>query len=621
MIYYVSAENAGPGLGTKGDPFRTIQQAAFVARAGDRVVIGKGIYREWVDPKYGGCSDRERITYMGAEGEMPVVTGAEVLSGWERTPDGLWKKEIDDAFWGNYRPFSQILSGDWYDDFGKVHHTGEVYVNGKAMYEAASLEELHENAAGDRAYRWFAAESGGKTLFWCDFQDVDPNACVVEVNVRPCCFFPKAEGINYITVTGLWFRQAATQWAPPTAFQEGAVGTHWSKGWVIENCIVSDSKCSGISVGKRRDATDNIWSINQRKGGAQTYTEIIFSNLKRGWSKDTVGGHLIRNNEIYNCGQTGIVGNMGGAFSVITGNHIHDINTRNEFGGAEVSGIKLHSAIDAVISDNCIHHCYRGLWLDWQAQGARVSGNAFFANTTQDLFIEVCHGPCMVDNNIFLSEENLLNVSQGTALVHNLFAGKLVLLNETERFTLYHLPHDTFVGGVMIIYGGDDRAVNNIYVGKGSDGAFGNCVYDGYNNKYTDNFQQKDDRPMTYVRNTLPVDIHDNLYLNGAHPYKGERAASELEDSDVHFTVTTRDGDYYLTTNLFDSGWGMQADLVTTDALGKAFEPDAYYENADGTALVMNEDFSGNKREGNKVFVGPFEKRFSELLLNRKAPR
>ena len=78
---------------------------------------------------------------------------------------------------------------------------------------------------------------------------------------------------------------------------------------------------------------------------------------------------------------------------------------------------------------------------------------------------------------------------------------------------------------------------------------------------------------------------------------KGERAASELEDSDVHFTVTTRDGDYYLTTNLFDSGWGMQADLVTTDALGKAFEPDAYYENADGTALL------GKFNPGEKFYV------------------
>jgi len=619
MIYYVSGENAGPGSGTENDPFRTIQQAANVARAGDRVVIGKGVYREWVDPLYGGRSARERVTYAGAEGETPVISGAEAVTGWERTPDGLWKKELDDAFFGSCHPFKTVVSGDWYDDFGQTHHTGEVYLNGKALYEAAIPEALKHDASGDGAYRWYGEAADGKTVLWCNFQDVDPNGSLVEVNARPFCFFPRAEGVNYITVTGLWFRQAATQWAPPTAFQEGALGVNWSKGWLIENCIVSQSKCSGISIGKRRDPTDNVWSRDSQKGGAQTYTEIIFSNLKNGWSKDRVGGHIIRNNTIFDCGQTGIVGNMGGAFSVISGNHIHDINTRSEFGGAEIAGIKLHSAIDAVIADNCIHDCRRGLWLDWQAQGVRVSRNAFFANAVHDLFIEVCHGPCIIDDNLFLSGVSLLNVSQGTAFVHNLFAGRLEMHSDTKRFTLYHLPHDTFVGGVMTIYGGDDRAINNIYVGKADqEGAYGNCVYNGFSAKYADRFLQPDDRPMTYIGNTLPVDIHDNLYLNGARPYRNERNATEAKDTGVRFAVVERDGDYYLTTNLFDAGWGARAALVTSRMLGKAFESDACYENADGTDLTVDKDFSGDRRNGKSVLAGPFGKPFTELLLNRK---
>ena len=621
MVYYVSGENVQKGMGTKNNPFQTIGQAADIARAGDRIVIGKGIYREWVDPKYGGLSDEERVTYINAKGETPVISGAEVLKGWEHTSDGLWKKEIGNALFGDYNPFSDAISGDWYDDFGQIHHTGEVYIDGKAMCEVASLEDLHCVAPKDKAYRWYAVVTDEKTVIWGDFQNVDPNTCVTEINVRPCCFFPKTEGVNYITVSGIWIRQAATQWAPPTAFQQGALGTHWSKGWVIENCMISDSKCCGISIGKRREASDNIWSLNPKKGGAQTYTEAIFYNLKRGWCKDTVGSHQIRNNEIYNCGQNGIVGNMGGAFSLIEGNHIHDINNRREFGGAEIAGIKLHSAIDAVIAGNCIHDCLCGLWLDWQAQGTRVSRNVFFANAEQDLFIEVCHGPCVIDNNLFLSEVSLLNVSQGSAFVHNLFAGKLNVHNDTNRFTLYHLPHDTFVGGVMLIYGGDDRISNNIFIGKnGDDCALGASVYNDYCDIGSTVYMQTDDRPVAYTDKTLPVDIHDNVYIN-AHEYKLERNATKIKVPTVKMEITKQGEHYYLATNLFDCGWGKQADPITSDTLGKAFESDARYENADGSPLRFNEDFTGNQRGEYKTCVGPFEERFTTLLLDRTIKR
>ena len=61
---------------------------------------------------------------------------------------------------------------------------------------------------------------------------------------------PLENGINYIVVSGFALRQAATQWAPPTAYQDGLIGPHWSKGWIIEDCEISESKCSGISLGK-----------------------------------------------------------------------------------------------------------------------------------------------------------------------------------------------------------------------------------------------------------------------------------------------------------------------------------------------------------------------------------
>ena len=113
MEYYVSQENGRQnGTGTRENPFRTIGQAAEIARGGDRIIIGKGIYREWVSPCYGGLNEHQRISYIAKSGEKPVISGAEEVTGWEPVEGGLWKKVLDNTFFGEYNPFAHILSGE-----------------------------------------------------------------------------------------------------------------------------------------------------------------------------------------------------------------------------------------------------------------------------------------------------------------------------------------------------------------------------------------------------------------------------------------------------------------------------------------------------------------------------
>ena len=68
----------------------------------------------------------------------------------------------------------------------------------------------------------------------------------------------------------------------------------------------------------------------------------------------------------------------------------------------------------------------------------------------------------IVDNNIMLSETSILNASQGTAHLHNLITGKIILRPVPNRFTPYHFAHSTSVKGLMTILTGDDRYFNNI---------------------------------------------------------------------------------------------------------------------------------------------------------------
>ena len=89
-----------------------------------------------------------------------------------------------------------------------------------------------------------------------------------------------------------------------------------------------------------------------------------------------------------------------------------------------MAGIKLHAAIDVLIQNNRIHNAGRGMWMDWMAQGTRITGNLLYDNSTDDLFVEVDHGPFLVDNNLFLSGLSLRDMSEGGAYVHNLMTGR-----------------------------------------------------------------------------------------------------------------------------------------------------------------------------------------------------
>lgn len=91
MIYYVSVKGSDAAAGSKEAPFKTINHAAGIAKAGDTVKVFGGVYREWVDPKNSGSDENNRIIYEAVEGETPVIKGSEVITDWERVEGTVWK--------------------------------------------------------------------------------------------------------------------------------------------------------------------------------------------------------------------------------------------------------------------------------------------------------------------------------------------------------------------------------------------------------------------------------------------------------------------------------------------------------------------------------------------------
>ncbi len=604
--FQVATNGNDANRGTRAAPLRTIQRAADLAQPGNVITVRQGIYRERINPPRGGDSDTRRIIYQAARGEQVEIKGSEVIKGWVKVQEGVWKATLPNSFFGSFNPYSNLIRGDWFDRRGRDHHTGAVYLNGEWLTEAAKLDEVlmppgtapawlsqagqdyllnvawfRPGEAPDKARQipasgfaakngtqnapcseggeclgfiaagnwvryervnfnqrteqmeiraasatdggvielrldapdgevlgtclvpntggwqswssfktrikpvsgvktlclvfkaakaaalnprlWYAQVDASNTTIWAQFKGVNPNEQLVEINARRTVFYPDKPGRNYLTVRGFTLRDAATPWAPPTAEQVGLVGTHWSKGWIIENNVISHSTCSGVALGKYGDQWDNT-SANTAEG----YVKTIERALQNGWNPQTIGHHVVRNNTISHCEQAGIVGSLGAAFSTVTGNTIHDIHVRRLFSGAEMAGIKFHAAIDTTIRGNHIYRTCLGLWLDWMAQGTRVSGNLFHDNAGQDLFVEVDHGPFLVDNNVFLSGTSLLDMSEGGAYVHNLMAGRIVTGPEPNRVTPFHPPHSTAVAGLVSIKGGDNRFYNNIFVGNGA---------------------------------------------------------------------------------------------------------------------------------------------------------
>lgn len=139
MTIYVNANAGHDGNGSKEMPFRRISDAAKAAMPGDEVLVFPGTYRENVEPMHAGTEDA-RITYRSTEPLGAEITGAEEVKNWEPYKGNVWVTRIPNGVFGGYNPYTTYVFGDWY--FAKRDkHTGCVWLNDQALYEAVSLDE------------------------------------------------------------------------------------------------------------------------------------------------------------------------------------------------------------------------------------------------------------------------------------------------------------------------------------------------------------------------------------------------------------------------------------------------------------------------------------------------
>jgi hypothetical protein len=204
---------------------------------GDTVTVHAGTYRERITPPRGGESDARRITYRAAAGEVVEIKGSEIVRDWKPYKGPVWKATLASSFFGNYNPYRDLIEGDWFTDKGRPHHTGEVYINGKALFEVHQLEGVLDPkpfaARGPRAslWTWFTSRRLSTPIYATSRQN--PNEELVEIHGPRQLLLSHAPGRTHHHPASACAMQQHSGRADGRA--TGLIGTHWTQRLIIED--------------------------------------------------------------------------------------------------------------------------------------------------------------------------------------------------------------------------------------------------------------------------------------------------------------------------------------------------------------------------------------------------
>ena len=175
----------------------------------------------------------------------------------------------------------------------------------------------------------------------------------------------------------------------------------------------------------------------------------------------------------------------------------------------------------------------------------------------------------------------------------------------------------------MTILHGDDRIYNNIIIQKYPvtdpsikpntpehqiAGTSPFDIFPSYD-EWISNFMMDREPDMDglapYHFGHLPAWLGGNAYFNGATVSRHEKDGFVGENAKVNVDLIEKDGKLILKTNVYDFLNDFHAGIITSEKLGKAFEPEQRFENPDGSDIIFNQDYLGRHR-GIHTLPGPF---------------
>jgi parallel beta-helix repeat protein len=443
------ADDSGPGTAQR--PFRTISRAAALAQPGDTVLVHEGVYREWVIPPRGGEPNKP-ITYLAAPKEQVVVKGSEVWKPqWKKLADheGVYFARLDETMFGEYNPYRLhwLRRGPARPSTGpRMPRTlGQIFLDARPLNEVETLEDVYLEPG-----TWIVSAEGDGIYVHLPCDTARPDQYRVEISVRGRIFAPQILGLGYIHVKGFVFEHCANQIPWP---EHAAVSTRSGNHWIIEDNVVRYAKSTGLWAGSDAPETD----VPELRGKQPP--------------PDVVGYHLVRHNLVTDNGETGIMGILQTGTRVI-----ENVVERNNFLGVhpgeeagKYAGIKFLNFYDGLIEGNLIRdNDFYGIWLDRAWDGSRITRNLIINNLDAGIYIELGHGPVMIDNNVIAYTRAGDGIRTGdssrVSIAHNLIYGNagfgVWMWVETDRH-IWGKDRPS-----AIVEASYERVVNNMILGN-----------------------------------------------------------------------------------------------------------------------------------------------------------
>jgi hypothetical protein len=289
--------------GTVEQPFKTISAAVAKLQPGDGILIKGGVYREFVRIETSGTAERP-IVIQTAPAETVVVSGADLVTGWETLEDGSWKQ----APWSGWGAYGANLTGG--PESPGSWQAPQLLVDQTLYYQVASQQELvpgsfcFDPADGGAIYLRPLLSQAGDTLIdananWWDapvnMASADPQDHQIEVTVREGNVAIVA---SYLTLRGVIVRYNTGGFPSPYTggIQMGSEAVSCAH-LVVEDCVMEYGMGGGLAVGCKESAIRRcqVRYNGQNSGGIlvdSVLEECVFvGNTTRGTNHGwTAGG-------------------------------------------------------------------------------------------------------------------------------------------------------------------------------------------------------------------------------------------------------------------------------------------------------------------------------------------
>ena len=374
--YFVAQEDpkaSDDNNGSEATPYKTIFRSLKGLKSGDTVLIKKGLYREAVAlsptgrEKFpavpSGTSYQQMTTFAAFPGDVPVIKGSDVITGWKLDKGNVWYTESSPAPTAMPIIFCDDKRLDMLGDYGG---TMSAMVKGGAgsveVWKGKKDGKLADLKAG-----WYFYDKDSKRLYVWLPDGSDPNKHVMEITMR---WGVSIEG-SYLRVSGLKVLQASV-----------GVGGSYN---ILENSESSDSSWCGGGV----------------SGEFNTLVNCKFNRCGDSGMGGAGRGHRIINCETsYNNFLKIDAGWHSGGCKFISMCSGWVISGHKATGNIECPGIWFDWGNSDIVIENCVLDHNSGAIMIEVSERATIRNNICYENYGRGVYLSNT-SDCHVYNNVF----------------------------------------------------------------------------------------------------------------------------------------------------------------------------------------------------------------------------